>query len=296
MRSSSSSDSTAREIPQHPSQIRSVAEKARHLMLAITHSTTVFVAIILNELGLSVFSTRLLEWKTPVRRASSSSSHHLRPLHPFFKKLSPFFRQLATALLPNVLRTCSEEEASLLSDLRATAASAELLTSLVLGGLDGDDAQRHQVPLSLPVILYSFASCVAASGLLAASPRYNQTFGFGCFWEWAGFQLDVEQRIGLARSEPTKNGNNSISVIELVMGRSSIKKGGGGSTAFTLAAGTNVRPGLATLSAVLMKCLVQLFSSKIRGVSEHLQVLTDKAPSHAIRSILNLARLMADKR
>ena len=184
------------------------------------------------------------------------------------------------------------KEASLLSDIRATAASAELLTSLALGGLDGDDAQRHQVPLSLPVILYSFASCVAASGLLAASPRYNQTFSFGCFWEWVGFQLDVEQRIGLANSDPTKNG---ISVIELVMGRSSTKKGGV-STAFTVAAGTNVRPGLASLSAVLMKCLVQLFSSKIRGVSEHLQVLTDKAPSHTIRSILRLARFIADKR
>ena len=287
LRSSSTSDATAREI----TQIRSLAEKARHLMRAIANSATVFVAIIFNELGLSVFSTRLLEWKTPVRWASSSS-HQLRPLHPFFKKLSPFFHQIATALLPNVLRTCSEEEASLLSDIRATAASAELLTSLALGGLDGDDAQRHQVPLSLPVILYSFASCVAASGLLAASPRYNQTFSFGCFWEWAGFQLDVEQRIGLANSDPTKNG---ISVIELVMGRSSTKKGGV-STAFTVAAGTNVRPGLASLSAVLMKCLVQLFSSKIRGVSEHLQVLTDKAPSHTIRSILRLARFIADKR
>ena len=131
---------------------------------------------------------------------------------------------------------------------------------------------------------------MAATGILAASPRYNKTFAFGSFWEWIGIENDkkaVQEYEGNDSTQRNSKGAG-IAVIEMMTGRSSSKVGGNSAT-FAVAARANIRPGLATLSAVMMKCLTQLFSSKTRGVAEHLQVITDKAPSPIIRSILRLA-------
>jgi hypothetical protein len=280
----SSDVTTAQEI-QRPLS-KTFTETVRLSMLAMSRDTKSFISHRLSEVGFA--SCIRSAWRASITGTSSIS--HLRIVHPFFENLSPLLRQTAAAILPSVLRTCSEEEASLLSDIRATVASAELLTSLILGGLEGDDALNHQVPLSLPVVLYSFASCVAATGILAASPRYNKTFAFGSFWEWIGIENDkkaVQEYEGNDSTQRNSKGAG-IAVIEMMTGRSSSKVGGNSAT-FAVAARANIRPGLATLSAVMMKCLTQLFSSKTRGVAEHLQVITDKAPSPIIRSILRLA-------
>lgn len=89
------------------------------------------------------------------------------------------------ALTSSVLRTPADVTSDLLADVRAVVATAEMLTTLALAGLKGEDKLR-QVGSTLPILLYSLASALVACATYAASPRYSGTVAWGRPVHWRG--------------------------------------------------------------------------------------------------------------
>jgi hypothetical protein len=121
-----------------------------------------------------------------------------------------------------LVRSPEMDTADVLRDVRAVAASADLLVTLVLAALRGEDHRLRQVAATVPVVVYSLSACLVACATYASSPRYSATVAWATPLSWRGTDADS---IAVAEVEA------ALTTLSRVGGRTGGGKSGGASAA-----------------------------------------------------------------
>lgn len=265
---------------------------------------------------------------TTVSSLSTSSIPHESSVD---RSTTESFKLIRDTVRSSLTRNPAQDTADLLRDLRAITAVIDLLVSVVIGALRGEDRNLRQVAPTVPVVVYSIASCLAAAATYLSSPRYSATTVWTDPLYYRGTDAEsiaiaqVEAALGntLRGMESSITAHNSVYSLSSHRGSThgSIGYGVSGTPntvigppvtpsmqvnihptkglPYTEHVPCSARPTVAALISVLLHNLVILFSQEatIPGMDVYMDALTFNAPSLAIKAVLMIAsrRAKADQ-